>query len=258
MNEFFVGYIPKVPPGIARLIGRSVVVLFFVATLLAIVLVSSQRRFPAAFFEFTHERDLVGVIEERPYPALLVDRPGTVGDQADYSRYLLVALGKHGAEAQIAGLDGKRVTMKGKLIYRGSDTLVEVMPNSVSIVGKGTEPRPATDLGQVTLTGEIVDTKCYLGVMNPGAGKVHRDCATRCLSGGIPPALVVHERNGTQKLYVLANLDGQRIPADWVAARAGRPVTVSGRLLKSGDTMILQADLSSVQVAGMVRRDTLK
>jgi hypothetical protein len=29
----------------------------------------------------------------------------------------------------------------------------------------------------MTLTGEIVDSKCYLGVMNPGQGKVHRDCA---------------------------------------------------------------------------------
>ena len=44
-----------------------------------------------------------------------------------------------------------------------------------------------TDLDTFTLIGEIVDSKRYLGVMNPGNGKVHRDCAVRCLSGGIPP-----------------------------------------------------------------------
>ena len=36
-------------------------------------------------------------------------------------------------------------------------------------------------LGPVELTGEIADSKCWLGVMNPGEGTVHRDCARRCL-----------------------------------------------------------------------------
>ena len=242
MNEFFVGYIAKIPPGIARIVRRSVVVIFSIVILGAIVLVFSQRRFPAAFFEFTQERNFEGVIQEHPYPTLLVPRPGDSGAQVGYSRYLLVGLGKHGAEQQVAGLDGQRVRLRGKLIYRDADTLVEVMPNSVSSTGKGTLPEPPIDLGAVTLTGEIVDTKCYLGVMNPGEGKVHRDCATRCLSGGIPPALVVQQKDGTRQLYELGALDGRRIPIDWAATHAGHVVTVRGELLKSGEALILKAD----------------
>ena len=43
----------------------------------------------------------------------------------------------------------------------------------------------------VSLIGEIVDSKCYLGAMKPGAGRGHKACATLCISGGIPPVLVV-------------------------------------------------------------------
>lgn len=253
MNEFFVGYLPKIPPGIARAVRRAVVGLLLGAALLAIVLTASQRRFPAAFFEFTQERNFEGTIEERPYPALRVVRPGVTGSQSDYSRYLLVALGKHGAADQVAGLAGKLVKLRGKLIYRDNQTIVEIMPDSLSVVGKTDAPAPSTqDLGLVTLSGEIVDSKCYFGVMNPGAGKVHRDCGTRCLSGGIPPALIVRE-NGRALVYVLANADGGPIPNDWAARRAGRPVTIQGRLLKSGDTLILEADLGTVQLAAVAR-----
>ena len=61
-----------------------------------------------------------------------------------------------------------------------------------------------TELGEVTIIGEIVDSKCYLGVMNPGRTKVHRDCATRCISGGIPPMLVTADAT-----YLLVGTDGR-------------------------------------------------
>lgn len=42
----------------------------------------------------------------------------------------------------------------------------------------------------VTLDGELVDSKCYLGTMKPGDGKTHKSCAILCLRGGIPPLFV--------------------------------------------------------------------
>ena len=68
--------------------------------------------------------------------------------------------------------------------------------------------------------------------MNPGEGKVHRDCAVRCISGGIPPAL----RAGG-KLYLLAGVN----PRD-ILHMVAEPLTVAGRLARSGDTLILTAE----------------
>ena len=115
-----------------------------------------------------------------PYPALI-----TATD-----RYLLVASGKHGITNQLPG----RVRLTGSLIERPGNQMIEVFSTS-------TDAGPVANteeivLGSVSLTGEIVDTKCHFGVMNPGSGKVHRDCAVRCISGGIPPGLLVRDRDG--------------------------------------------------------------
>jgi hypothetical protein len=74
------------------------------------------------------------------------------------------------------------------------------------------------------VTGEIVDSKCFLGVMNPGERTVHRDCAIRCLSGGVPPMLAYRDAAGTH-LALLLGAD-----ADLLRRGVGRAVTLSGRL----------------------------
>ena len=48
--------------------------------------------------------------------------------------------------------------------------------------------------------GEIVDPKCFFGVMKPGEGKPHKDCAIRCILGGIPPVLKVTDESWQSKL----------------------------------------------------------
>ncbi len=92
------------------------------------------------------------------------------------------------------------------------------------------------NLGKVTIVGEIVDSKCYLGVMNPGRSKVHRDCAARCISGGVPPALVTADG-----LYLLAGADGRQLHAQ-ILDLVAEKVEVSGTLLRSGETLTLWAD----------------
>jgi hypothetical protein len=89
------------------------------------------------------------------------------------------------------------------------------------------EPR-AEAIGPVDLTGEIVDTKCYLGVMRPAVGKVHRACAARCLSGGVPPGLLVRDATGETVAYMLVGQDGRslHIEPEWAALTA----RVSGAL----------------------------
>ncbi len=241
MNEFYVGYLPKVPSGIARLIRWAVLCLFVLTGLLAVTLVRSQNVFPASVFEYTQILEFEGVIQEFPYPALLVHRPGITEAKDRISRFLLVGEGKDGADDQVAGLSGRHVKFNGKLIYRDNQTLIEVMHGSVSALqDEALAPGGITNLGIITLTGEIVDTKCYLGVMNPGEGKVHRDCAALCLRGGIPPALIVRDSAGNRKLYVLVDSEMKPISPRWAADRAGMPIALTGMLVRSGDSLMLQ------------------
>jgi len=65
--------------------------------------------------------------------------------------------------------------------------MITLSGGSISALGDAQENQAVPKTwGEFDLVGEIVDSKCYFGNMNPGNGKVHRDCAVRCMSGGIP------------------------------------------------------------------------
>jgi hypothetical protein len=90
-------------------------------------------------------------------------------------------------------------------------------PGSFEVIGEPTDDekrRNVEVIGTVELPGEIVDTKCYLGAMRPGVGKVHRACAARCLSGGIPPGLLVRDKAGGAFVFMLAGADGEEFGID--------------------------------------------
>jgi hypothetical protein len=142
----------------------------------------------------------------------------------------------------VKGLQGKHVQLKGSLIERTPDRMIEVVPASIAV---GAELSPAAslgmiDLGPVTLRGEIVDTKCYLGVMNPGEHKVHRDCAVRCISGGVPPAFLARDASGDSRV-LLAGEDGRALSKE-VLPLVAEPLEISGELIRMGSTLTLRAD----------------
>jgi len=234
-DEFYIGYAPRPPRRVARTVFRTVIGLNAVAIAVALVLVFAQHPFARSTFEFQQYREFTGVVELKPYPALVVEQPGT----KEYSRYLLVAPGKHGADTEVRGFARKTVVLRGSLIYRDGHTMVELAPGSLKEQRGAAAEVPVTNLGDVTVTGEIVDSKCYLGVMNPGRTKVHRDCAARCISGGIPPALVTADG-----FYLLVGGDGRPLNRE-VLGWVGEAIDVSGNLQRSGETLILRAEPAS-------------
>jgi|SRR5882672_4155224 len=240
MNDFYIGYLPKAPTALARFVRRVIILLGLLAVTVALVLVVGQMPFASSAFEFGKLRSFEGVVVTRPFPTLLVARPGQTSQQDKYSRYLLVAPGKRGAEDLVASFDGKQVRLQGQLIYREGGTMVEVVPGSITVVDAPPAVQEAPrDLGAATVTGEIVDSKCYLGVMNPGQGKVHRDCAARCLSGGIPPIFVT--TYGHEQL-LLVGLDGLALGRDALLEFVGEPITIRGEVLARGDSRLLKID----------------
>jgi len=245
MNEFYVGYLPRAPVGIARRIRALVVLLFILAAIAAVVFARVQRTFAPSVFEYGKVSTFEGTIETNPYPILIVAGPGSAEPKA--LRYLLVAEGKHGADSQVAAFTGKNVQLRGTKIYRDNQTMIEIMTGSISVIGDSKQPWPASkELGNFELTGEIVDSKCYLGVMNPGNGKVHRDCAVRCLSGGIPPVFATNDFNGRPAILILTDPSRVPLPKEAFLRRVAQPVRISGKVIQTGGTLFLETQPSEI------------
>jgi hypothetical protein len=242
MNEFYVGYVSKAPAGISRRIRAVVIALMAIAVMGAFTFASVQRTFAPAIFEYGKQRSFEGIIERKPFPTLLVKRP-----DFGSSHYLLVAEGKHGADEEVSAFEGKSVRLTGTLIYRGNQTMIEVTKGSVSVAGSAEAP-PAAEkmLGVFELNGEIVDGKCYLGVMNPGSGKVHRDCATRCLSGGVPLLFATNNFRGEPGVLQLTDSDQKPLAKAAFLDHVGQPVRLKGTVVENGDTLIFEIDPSGI------------
>jgi hypothetical protein len=75
--------------------------------------------------------------------------------------------------------------------------------------------------------------------MNPGQGKVHRDCAARCLSGGIPPIFVTTEGH---EQFLLVGPDGRALGHDALREFIAEPIQIQGELLETGSTQLLKVD----------------
>jgi hypothetical protein len=232
-DDFYVGYLPKAPAELGKIVARITAGILLAGLIAGGLLILGQPPFATSKFEYGEYRDYAGVIEEWPYPLLVTDN----------ASFLLVAPGKHGLSDTVKGMQGKHVQLKGSLIERTSDRMIEVVPASIAV---GTQRSQAAsqriiDLGSVTLRGEIVDTKCYLGVMNPGERKVHRDCAVRCISGGVPPAFLARDASGDSRVLLLVAEDGH--PLSWeVLPFVAEPLEISGVLVRTGSTVTLKAD----------------
>ncbi len=95
-------------------------------------------------------------------------------------------------------------------------------------------------LGKQTLAGEIVDSKCFLGVMNPGQLTPHRACAIRCISGGVPPVLLVRQNDGPAICLLLVSAEGKPVNKQ-VLDRVAEPLEITGEVERQGELLILRA-----------------
>ncbi len=250
-DDFYVGYQAKAPRALSRFVGVRVACVVGLGAVAAVVLARSQQGFAPAAFDYGQPREFIGYLEEQPVPNLRVARPHDTGKEAAFSRYLLTGPGKFGVEPLLRGLDGDQVQFRGTPIYRGSSTMIEIEPGSLRAMGGPTRDSRmlAEALGEVRLTGEIVDSKCYLGVMNPGEGKVHRACAARCISGGVPPALAVVGADGARRLVVLVR-PGQKTLNREILDLVGEPVRVRGMAFRSSNLEWLETDRAWIERAG--------
>lgn len=87
---------------------------------------------------------------------------------------------------------------------------------------------------QVTVTGEVVDSACY--IKSGARGESHRVCAQKCGDAGIPLALV---EDGTGTVVWIASVDDMETPNAKLRPFAGRRVTIAGTWAERGGAKIL-------------------
>ena len=249
--EFYIGWMPKAPLSFAKQVKRVLLFLFPVAIVVGLLLASFQKRFSTSNFEFGTLTQIKGIYINVPIPMLKVVAGKDLWGNAAYITIPLVGYGKHGAATAIMELEkekqttfnNKELTIKGTLLYSDGKTLMQINKDENPVVNIGTIADDALlpvkkDLGTQTIKGEIIDPKCYFGVMKPGEGKVHRDCAIRCILGGIPPVLKVMNAKGEKNYYFMIGPNGEPMNEavqDYVA----EPVAVDARVVQQDDWIIL-------------------
>jgi hypothetical protein len=242
----------KAPAGFAKHVRRVLLILFPVALIIGYLLATSQKKFSTANFEYGKLTELTGIYFNNPVPVLKVydknREPITIP---------LVGYGKHGAETAIleieqeknTSLNGKEVTLKGTLLYGDGKTILQIDKNDKPVVNIGSGSTYAVverDLGAQTIRGEIIDPKCYFGVMKPGEGKVHRDCAIRCILGGIPPLLHVQNEKGESNYYLIVGPNGEKMN-EAVQDVIAEPVSIDAKVVQQDDWIILYTGKKSIK-----------
>lgn len=244
-DDFYIGWEAKAAPAIRKSMRMVVIVVIVTTMVFALVLAAVQHTIGVSVFEWGTVKKFSGILKIQPYPHLLVPRPGAIGAQSGFSTYSLVAPFKFGLDREkLSALNGKTVSLSGTLIYRDNQTMVEALPDSIKVTAHQSPMLTSSEtisLGQQTLTGEIVDSKCFLGVMNPGQLLPHRACAIRCISGGVPPVLLVRQKNGPAIYFLLVSADGKPVNQQ-VLDLVAEPVQITGDVESQGDWLILRAD----------------
>jgi hypothetical protein len=169
----------------------------------------------------------------------------------------LVGEGKHGPDAQLLAAGDRELALRGHRIERYGKQLLEVTGEATlagrEVAEPGVAPPARVSLGRQLLRGEIVDSKCWFGVMKPGQGKAHRDCAVRCISGGAPPAFVVRAVGapGEERTLVLLLVasDGAAL-GPRILDLVAEPVEIEGEVSRLGDQLVFSTDPATIHRIG--------
>lgn len=267
-DEFYVGYLPKAPPGPARIAWWSSVAVLALGAVVAGLLAAAQSGAVRSAWP-DESVELVGLLEAAPYPVLHVPAKGGEPAQA----VLLCDAGKFGlldprdycgpdlaasrlSDAAFArrvealkARSGQVVSLRGTILRREGRMALELSGGEAGLPPPQAPGAPALatmtltteQLGQATLRGEIVDPKCFFGAMKPGSGQTHKACAARCVSGGIAPVLVVRTSAGEWGCYTLVDTAGRPVNKA-VLGLVGEPVEVSGAVSRRGGLLLLSID----------------
>nr|WP_070959722.1 hypothetical protein [Hyphomonas sp. Mor2] len=243
-DDFFIGWAdtPQIDRRFMMAAGLSIIT---GTTAVGIGVATRQRPAGSGTWNMGEVREWRGIATAEPYGMLrTLDLDGTERTA------LLGCQGKCGVSARIGALAGKPVIIKGSLIQRNAHAMIAVIdgldwiredPDGDVGTLAFPEPEPITE---VTLNGEILDTKCWFGAMRPAQGKTHKSCASLCIRGGIPPAFYARDMEDQTTLMIMTS-GGYGHNKDLLPFVADR-VNVTGQVLRFGDLLLLDAPVSAI------------
>lgn len=253
-DEFFIGWRDEMPAQNKKWLIRLLIPVFLFIPVLVFTIVFFTKPFSQGQFEFGKIKEFTGVYFEKPFPVLILEK-GQLPPNMDLNA-LLVGYGKNGAKTfmdaiqkEKGDLSGRKIKIQGTLIYGDGKTLIELTNKDRSVIDVMNEPtkvalppKPKT----IVLQGEIVDPKCWFGVMKPGEGKVHKSCAIRCISGGIQPVLRV-TNNGKNTYYVLEGENYEDINQE-VLPYIAESVEIEGQTHQENGWNILKINPKEIKI----------
>ncbi len=246
-RDFYIGWQAEAPGSFAKVARLFLLTVLLLGLLFAFFFSRSQRGFIDSYFDYGNLTTLEGTLVQEPIPALLTMVNG------NRLTVPLVGFGKFGADAaldQIAlevegeDLTALRVTVRGTLFNYGDKQWMELTEGAASLVAYEIQTRPKRhrqDLGIANLAGEIIDPKCFFGVMNPGTKAVHRSCAIRCIAGGVPAILGIREAGVFKDYYFLLDREGRPVGSE-ILPYVGIPISLRGRVGVVDDWKTLTLD----------------
>ncbi len=105
-----------------------------------------------------------------------------------------------------------------------------------SAMGAAVKAKPAAEKKPQVLIGEVVDTGCYGG--HGARGEKHKECATKCISEGMPMGLLTKDG----KLYLLTMNHDNTDPYNKAKEMAASMVAVTGPVMEAGGMRMIEVD----------------
>ena len=156
----------------------------------------------------------------------------------EFSQYLLVAPGKHGADTLIAAFEGKHVRMQGQLIYRDGQTMVEIDPKPLAAMEAAENPEHKLPTSDHNLDrrncGQQVLSRCYEPWARESASRLRGALFERRYSAGV--------LTSTGEIVLLVNHDGKPFAQDALREFVDEVVVVRGDLVRRGEIKMIQAE----------------
>lgn len=243
--EMFIGW-AKAPAVDRRFLFAALPIALATTTGLGYALASFQDDPGAGAWRTGAVHSETGLIVSKPYPMLRV-----ADERAPYGMrtVLVVAQGKCTRALNLAGAEGAAATASGVLIERGSRRMLEApielgdwlteIEETPAIAALRTPP--IESLGRARLAGQIMDSKCFFGVMRPSWGKTHKACASLCIRGGIPPSFWARGADGRESVLLLTDANGDP-SGEAILPFVADPLEAEGEIVRVGDLLQFRAD----------------
>ena len=247
-DEVFIGW-DKAPAADRRFLLAALPLLGLGAAFGARGLAQTADDPGAGRWDTGHVTRVTGVLAAAPYPMLYVE---DAASPFGVKTVLLVAQGKCTSALKFGAAENRVVTASGVLIERARRQMLEVPLTlekwlETSSAAVKLPPLQPEIVGRVELAGEILDSKCFFGVMRPGHGKTHKACSALCIRGGIPPSFWARRADGKESVLLMTDGAGRAL-GEAILPFVGEPVVVQGDVVRIGDLLQFRAD------AGAFRR----